>query len=192
MIAPETLIRLELEKVFIEIADNAHSDITSDRLLATAPFTQAEQIKLVSGRIEEIRKLQSLGISIRLTRFENILPIFETLRPSGAFLPPQDLLLFIPVLQNFQSISSQFAPRNDISLLMSFTPTLKHFPELLEPLEASIDHDGTIKDSASAQLREIRRAKRSLAARIRKKIEEIVRDNNSFRMISLPSAPADG
>lgn len=178
MIAQETLIRLELEKILTEIANNSHSDITTERLLSTVPFTNAEQIKLVSGRIEEIRKLQSLGIPVRLSQFENIIPVLETLRPTGAFLPPQDLLLFIPVLQNFQSISSQFSPRNDIVLLKSFNPPLKHFPELLEPLEASIDHDGTIKDSASSQLREIRRAKRSLAARIRKKIEEIVRDNN--------------
>ena len=104
-------------------------------------------------------------------------PLLEIVRPAGAFLAPQDLLLFIPVLSAFSDISRQLAPRSDIPCLASLIPPLRSFPDILEPLAASIDHDGSIMDSASVQLREIRRAKRSLAARIRKKIEEIVRDN---------------
>ena len=61
---------------------------------------------------------------------------------------------------------------------MALEPPLKPFSDILEPLAASIDTDGSIMDGASSQLREIRRAKRSLSARIRKKIEEIVRDSN--------------
>jgi len=177
MISSETLRRLELEKVFAEIAENAHSDITKERLLATAPFADPIAVTLVSGRIEEIRRLESLGIGIRISAFDNILPILERVRPSGALLPPVDLLLLIPVLQNFKSISSQLTPRNDIPLLNSFDKKIAPFPEILEPLEASIENDGSIKDDASPQLREIRRGKRALAGRIRKKIEEIVRDS---------------
>lgn len=54
---------------------------------------------------------------------------------------------------------------------------MRSFSDILEPLVASIDADGSIMDSASTLLRETRRAKRSLAGRIRKKIEEIIRDS---------------
>lgn len=178
MITPETLKRLEFDKILAEIADQAHSENTRESILATAPLSDPDQIRIVSGRIGEIRSLLNFGIGLNLSAFEDIRPLLEVVRPSGAFLAPTELLLFIPVLRIFNDISRQFAPRADIPLLASLTPPLKSFPELLEPLASSIDHDGSIMDSASPQLREIRRAKRSLSARIRKKIEEIVRDNN--------------
>lgn len=178
MITRETLKRLEFDKILAEVATRVHSDVTRQRLQETMPLGELEAIQLVSGRVAEIRTLTGLGIGLRLAPFEDIRPMLETLRPSGAFLAPQELLLFLPVLRVFSDVSRQLVPRDDIPLLLSLEPPLKPFSDILEPLVASIDGDGSILDSASAQLREIRRAKRSLSARIRKKIEEIVRDNN--------------
>ncbi|HEY3308400.1 MAG TPA: endonuclease MutS2 [Desulfuromonadaceae bacterium] len=178
MITTETLKRLEFDKILIEIASHAHSDVTRELIMAIAPLADSGRIRLISGRISEIRSLAGQGVGLRLTEFDDIRPLLEVVRPSGAFLSPAELLLLIPALRNCSDIARQLAPRHDIPLLKSLEPVLKPFPEILEPLTASIDNDAGILDSASPQLREIRRAKRSLAARIRKKIEEIVRDNN--------------
>ena len=178
MITPETLKRLEFDKILAEIATRVHSPVTCQQLQETMPQCDAEQIRLISGRVAEIRRLAGSGIALRLAQFEDIRPLLEILRPAGALLAPQELLLFIPVLSICSDVARQFAPRDDVPLLLSLEPRLRPFSDILEPLVASIDHDGSIMDSASPQLREIRRGKRSLAARIRKKIEEIVRDNN--------------
>ncbi|MBK5276819.1 MAG: Smr/MutS family protein [Desulfuromonadales bacterium] len=178
MITPETLKRLEFDKILAEIATRVHSDVSRRQLMESAPQTDIASIDSISGRVSEIRALSSLGIDLRLAEFEDIRPLLETIRPSGAFLAPRELLVFLPVLRIFSDVSRQFAPRGDIPLLRAIDPPLKPFADILEPLAASIDSDGSIMDGASSQLREIRRAKRSLSARIRKKIEEIVRDNN--------------
>jgi DNA mismatch repair protein MutS2 len=178
MITPQTLKLLEFDKILAEIATLAHSDATRDDILGTAPLTDGELIRLTAGRIGELRALADLGVGLRLDAFEDIRPLLERVRPAGALLAPAELLLFIPVLAVFRDISRQLAPRTDVPLLASLAPPLRPFPEILEPLTASIDHDANIMDSASNDLREIRKAKRSLAARIRKKIEEIVRANN--------------
>jgi DNA mismatch repair protein MutS2 len=178
MITPETLKRLEFDKILAEIATRVHSAVTRQRLQEIMPKGDLELIRLISGRVAEIRRLSGLGIALRLSEFEDIRPLLEILRPTGAFLTPHQLLVFIPVLRIYSDLFRQFAPRDDIPLLLSLEPRLKSFSDILEPLVASIDHDGSIMDSASPQLKEIRRGKRSLAARIRKKIEEIVRDNN--------------
>lgn len=178
MITSETLKRLEFDKILAEIATRVHGPVTRQRLQETMPQGDLEQIRLISGRVAEIRRLAGLGIALRLAEFDDIRPLLEIVRPAGAFLAPQELLFFIPVLRICSDVSRQFAPRDDIPLLLSLQPRLRSFSDILEPLTASIDHDGSILDSASSQLREIRRGKRSLAARIRKKIEEIVRDNN--------------
>jgi DNA mismatch repair protein MutS2 len=178
MIISETLKRLEFDKILAEIATRVHSPVTRNVLQETMPQTDVSQIRLIAGRVAEIRRLAGIGIPLRLAEFDDIRPLLEIVRPTGAFLAPQELLHFIPVLRIYSDIFRQFSPRDDIPLLLSIEPRLKSFADILEPLVASIDHDGSIMDSASPQLREIRRGKRSLAARIRKKIEEIVRDNN--------------
>ncbi|MEI6702811.1 MAG: endonuclease MutS2 [Deltaproteobacteria bacterium] len=177
MIASETLARLEFEKLLAEIVRHAHSESSGERILATRPGNDFAALKTTSGRIEEIRALDRSGIALSLGSFEDIRPSLDLLKPVGAILTPHELLLFIPVLRLYSALSRQFSHRDDIPLLKGIIPNLKGFPEILEPLDSSIDHDGTIMDSASALLRETRRAKRTLAGRIRKKIEEIIRNS---------------
>lgn len=177
MISPDTLARLEFDKLLAEISSHAHSHCTVVHIHNIRPLSDITLIRTVSGRIEEIRALDRFGISLDLGSFEDIRPFFELLKPGGAVLPPSELLLFIPVLRLYASLARQFAQREDIPLLKSIAPQLRGFPEILEPLAASIDSDGSIMDSASTLLRETRRAKRGMAGRIRKKIEEIIRES---------------
>lgn len=177
MIAPETLSRLEFDKLLTEIATHAHSEGSMELIHAFSPTCNLAALRDKAGRIAEIRNLRRFGISLSLDAFEDIRSSLDRLKPAGAFLTPQELLTFIPVLDIFAAITRQFSPRDDIPLLKTLEPQLKGFPDILEPLTASIDHDGSIMDSASTFLRETRRAKRALASRIRKKIEEIIRDS---------------
>ncbi|MDD5285109.1 MAG: Smr/MutS family protein [Desulfuromonadaceae bacterium] len=177
MIAAETIARLEFEKLLTEIARHAQSECSSARILSTRPGNDLTALKTTSGRIDEIRALNRFGISLALSSFEDIRPPLELLKPAGAILNPHELLLFVPVLRIYSAINRQFSNRDDVPLLKGILPNLKSFPEILEPIESSVDHDGTILDSASTLLRETRRAKRTLAGRIRKKIEEIIRSS---------------
>lgn len=177
MIASETLARLEFDKLLTEISRHAHSSCTVERVLSIRPLNELLEIRTTSHRIGEIRALERSGISLALGRFEDIRPSLELLRPAGAVLAPLELLLFIPVLRLYADLARQFSHREDIPLLRSIEPQPRGFSDILEPLAASIDGDGSIMDSASKLLKETRRAKRGLAGRIRKKIEEIIRDS---------------
>jgi DNA mismatch repair protein MutS2 len=174
MIAPETLARLEFDKILTEISRHAHSAPTVARIGSITPLSDLQEIRTISGRIGEIRSLDRCGISLALGSFEDIRPSLELLRPVGVILPPLELLLFIPVLRLYADLARQCGHRDDIPLLKALEPRLRGFPDILEPLVASIDSDGSIMDSASTLLRDTRRAKRGLAGRIRKKIEEII------------------
>ncbi len=177
MITSETVACLEFDKILAEISRHAHSSCTIDRIGSIRPLNALQKISTVSGRIDEICALDLAGISLALGSFEDVRPYLERLRPAGAVLSPHDLLRFIPVFRLYAALARQFAPRVDLPLLRAINPPLQGFPDLLDPLVASIDADGSILDSASRLLKEIRRAKRSLAGRIRKKIEEIIRDS---------------
>lgn len=177
MIATETLARLEFDKLLVEISRHAHSSSTVERIHGISPLGELKKIRITSGQVDEIRALDRSGISLALGSFEDIRPSLELVRPIGAILAPLELLLFVPVLRLFADVARQFTHRDDLPLLKMIEPQLRALPDILEPLVASIDSDGSIMDSASPLLKETRRAKRGLAGRIRKKIEEIIRDS---------------
>ncbi len=179
MIAAATLTRLEFDKLLHGIARYSRSNATTDAILAIRPLQQEQSILQTWRQIEEIRSLLRQRIQLRISHFSDIRPLLESVRPDGAILNPLELLEFIPVLGSLAELHRQLAPREDIPCLRLLDPFPVAFSDILEPLSATLDDEGTILDSASRELAEIRRAKRTLAARIRKKLEEIVRQHET-------------
>ncbi len=179
MIKNETLRILEFDKVLATIAGFAYCDATRREILDLRPLSERPEIELRFGRVEEIRRMTQLGVPLRLAPFQDITRAMEMLRPDGALLDPTELVVFLPALRVLAAISRQFAYRTDIPLLQELAGHLTGFPAILEPLEASIDEEGNILDTASKLLFELRGRKRGLITRIRKRLEEIVRERQT-------------
>lgn len=179
MINNETLRILEFDRILATIAGFANSDATRHEIHLLRPLGERRDIELRFGQVEEIRRLAQLGVPLRIDPFMDINPAMEMVRPAGAVLDPRDLVVFLPVLKTLAAISRQFAYRTDIPLLQELAGHVRGFPEILEPLEASIDEEGNILDTASKLLFELRGRKRALTARIRKRLEEIVRERQT-------------
>jgi DNA mismatch repair protein MutS2 len=173
----ETLKTLEFNRILASIAGFANSDTTRQDVLKILPFSQREEIETRFGQVEELRSLSRMGLNPGLSSFKDILPLLEKVRPPGAVLDSRELVLFVPVLHVLSAISSRLGFRTDIPLLRALTARLTGFPDILEPLEQSLDSEGNILDTASRLLFELRTRKRNLTARIRKRLEEIVRDD---------------
>ena len=179
MIKDETLRILEFDKILAVIDGFAYSDATRREIHALRPLRDRGEIVQRFGRIEEIRRLTHLGVPLRIAPFQDITPVMEMIRPAGAVLDPRDLVVFLPVLRTLDAIARQFAYRTDIPLLQELAGHLTGFPAVLELLEAAVDEDGNILDTASKLLFELRGRKRSLTARIRRRLEEIVRERQT-------------
>jgi DNA mismatch repair protein MutS2 len=179
MISYATLCRLEFNKVLLAVAAFARSEASTTAILAMRPSANPQHIRTNWQRIEEIRGLVRQRISLRISRFSDIRPLLEQVRPDGAILTPFGLLEFIPVLGSLAELARQLAPRDDIPGLRLLEPFPVAFSDILEPLSATLDDEGNILDSASRELAEIRKAKRALAARVRRKLEEFVRKHET-------------
>ena len=178
MIRKEMVRTLEFDRILQEISRYCHSGASRDVVLGLLPLAEEEAIAARFGRVEEIRNLVSQGISLRISSFEDVRPILEKLRPLGAVLAPLELVAFIPLLENLAAIAGQLAYRTDIPLLRQLAGSVSGFPDILDPLKRSLDSEGNILDTASRLLFELRTRKRSLTARIRKRLEEIVRERD--------------
>jgi DNA mismatch repair protein MutS2 len=172
----ETLVNLEFDKIRQVIAGFARGDAAYDAILAIAPFATREEIARRFGLVGEIRYLSQQGVSLRLSPYRDISRSLEQVRPVGAVLSPLGLLAFIPVFRCLAAIARQFAYRTDIPLLQELAGFVTGFPDIREPLEKTLDEEGNILDTASRLLFELRGKKRALTARIRKRLEEIVRE----------------
>ena len=176
MISSDTLRLLEFDRVLTVIAGNAHSQVSDEAIRALRPLAGREEIEARFGRIAELRMLARTGAPVRFDPFPDIAPLLDAVRPVGAVPPAVVLAALIPVLSLLSRIARQLGHRPDIPRLKEITAHLTGFPDLLDELKISLDEEGNILDGASRLLAELRSRKRSLTVRIRRRLEEIVRE----------------
>lgn len=170
---------LEFEKILARISLFGHSPATIPFLMALSPSFSRGELELRFAQIEEIRQLNAAGITLPLARFDDIGMTLELARPEGAMLSPDELLLLMPLLKVSQNLASLFSYRSDIPLLRELSHAVQGFPDILEPLERTIAPDGGLLDTASDLLFNLRKSHRSLVSRVRKRLEEIVRERET-------------
>ncbi|MBJ6752513.1 endonuclease MutS2 [Geomonas anaerohicana] len=179
MINKDTLKRLEFDKILETAATFAHCEASHEGALAIAPLRTRQEMELRLGLVDEIRKLTRLGIALKLAPFEDITPQVRAVRPKGAVIAPIALQRFIPTLRVMAAVASQLSFRSDVPLLLAEVGCITGFPDLLNPLEHTVNEEGEILDTASRLLADIRGRKKGLTTRIKKRLEEIVRERHT-------------
>ncbi len=173
-----SLSLLEFNKLLGVISDFAHSEASRKAVLAMYPLADRGSIEKRLGQISEIMRIYEGGGKLSILQFSDIGPLLGRVAPEGAVLEALELAEFIPVLDNINAIASQIRQHEDLFQLNELADTLNGFPDILRVLERSIDSEGNILDSASPELAELRGQIRRLESRIRKKLEEVVRDGD--------------
>ena len=176
MMSKDTLRLLEFEKIVDRIALFANSPAALPLIRALSPLRSKSDAELRLSLVEEIRGLTCAGITLPLEPFEDIVTVIELARPDGSLLSTEELSLFVPVLRVSARIKNLLVYRSDIPLLTQAAAEVNSFPDILEPLEQTIAPDGGLLDSASNLLFNLRRNQRHLVAKVRKRLEEIVRE----------------
>lgn len=167
---------LEFEKIIDCIATFAHSAATTPLVYALAPLGAKSTIELRLALIAEIRHLALSGIRLPFAPFDDVAAIIERARPEGSLLTTDELALLVPILQVSDKVKKLLDYRSDIPLLRQISADVNSFPDILEPLQQTIAPDGGILDTASNLLFTLRRNQRHLLARVRKRLEEIIRE----------------
>ncbi|MBI5640795.1 MAG: endonuclease MutS2 [Nitrospirae bacterium] len=167
---------LEFNKLLALISEHANSEATKRLIQDIAPLSEIKEIETRQGQINEIMRMSHEGRRLRISHFQDISALISKVRPEGAVLEAFELAGFIPVLEISADISEQVREREELSFLRDLCSGLTGFPEILRILKRSVDSEGNILDSASALLADLREQIRRLETRIRKRLEEMVRD----------------
>ncbi|HXX81268.1 MAG TPA: hypothetical protein VEI46_06945, partial [Thermodesulfovibrionales bacterium] len=176
MITENALNLLEFHKLLRIISKYSHSEASRKAVGEITPLANREEIEKRLGQVHQIRRMSQENDPLRLSAFSDIGPLFDNLRPEGAVLDAKELSLFTPFLTVLSDTSSQLGERIDLTLLKEISNQLTGFPHILTLLKRSIDSDGNILDTASFLLAELRGKVRQLEGRVRRRLEEMMRD----------------
>src|SRR5208282_3057549 len=173
-----SLSLLEFNKLLGIIADFAHSEASRNAVLSMHPLADRSSIEKRLCQISEIMRIYEGGGTLSILQFSDIEPLLIRVAPEGAVLEALEIAEFMPVLDNISAIASQISLHEDLSQMNELAGTMKGFPEILRVLERSLDSEGNILDSASPELAGLRGQIRRLEGKIRKKLEDVVRDGD--------------
>ena len=169
---------LEFHKLLELVAGLTHSEASEKAVREIVPFDRMQDILTRQGRVREIMRMSDEGTPLRISYFPDISSLIAKVRPEGAVLDGHEVAGFIPVFDISGDISAQTHENDGLPFLRELASGLTGFPDLLRMLKRSVDSEGNILDSASALLADLREQIRRLEGRIRKKLEEMVRDDN--------------
>ncbi|MBI5181128.1 MAG: endonuclease MutS2, partial [Nitrospirae bacterium] len=179
MISQNSLDSLEFNKLLEIIAQYAKSDASRNAIFSIAPLSDKEEIENRFACIEEIRRMSQESRPLSILSFKDILPMLQKTRPADAIIEPVELVWLMEFLNSAHSAARQIKEDDSLIILNALIKNLTGMPELLQILNASIDKDGNILDSASPKLSELRREKRRIETKIRKSLEDITRDEGA-------------
>ena len=183
MVPDNTLELLEFPKLLRLIAGFANSEASGKSVLEIEPLYDKAEVETKQRQISEIRMMSQQGKPLKLHPFSDISPLFLKIKPESAVLEAIELAEFIPVLSIAFDISQDLEERFDLPYLIELTDNLTGFPDILKLLRKSIGSEGNILDSASFLLADLRKKIRNLEAKIRKNLEEMVRDERIASLI---------
>jgi DNA mismatch repair protein MutS2 len=173
----KTTASLEFDRILNEAARYTSSPPGASLIRALRPLASAADIQDRFEAISELRLLSDQDTPLVLGRFEDIEPFLNMLRPVGSLLEGKELLVFIPVLSNMETVVSTLEERGqELPALSEKLATLSGFPGLLSDLEKSIGGEGEILDTASPELKKLRQTLRRLDTKISRRLGEITRE----------------
>jgi DNA mismatch repair protein MutS2 len=139
--------------------------------LAPLPFGQARDELLF---VAEMVRLQQAGHSLPEALFDPVDESVAEVRPKGAFLDP-DALLEIRRLCRSSTQVRRFLESGETGLLNRAAQRIAPLDGLGKAIGDLLEDDGEIKESASSELRRIRREIRSAQAHVRKSLLSALR-----------------
>ncbi len=183
MISQSKLELLEFNKLLNIISDIAKSPATKKAIIEIHPFNNMDNILIRQKQINEILMMYQQGDPIRIFDFPDLSDLFIKAKPEGSILDGQELAGFLSLFEIIHDLITHINKRKDSPFLQALTASLTGFPSIVRILKKSIDYDGSILDSASVLLSELRGRIRKLTGRIRKKLEEMLQDTDTSKFL---------
>ncbi|MFJ5758251.1 endonuclease MutS2 [Neobacillus sp. NPDC093182] len=182
-----TLKVLEFTKVRDQLIEHATSSLGIDKLKRLVPSTDYEEVVKLQAETDEATTVLRIKGNVPLSGIHDIRAHIKR-SVIGGVLSSHELIQVASTIhasrQMKRFIEDIAEDRTEIPLLMEQVDRIIPLANLEESIRHAIDESGEVLDSASDLLRTLRHQLRANEARVREKLESMIRSSNAAKMLS--------
>ena len=178
---------LEFTKVRDQLIEHAASSLGIDRLKRLVPSTDFEEVVRLQAETDEASTVLRIKGNVPLSGIHDIRAHIKRSVIGGVLSAPElvQIASTIHASRKMKRFIEDIAEeRTEVPILMEQVDTIIPLAHLEESIKLAIDEGGEVLDSASVLLRSLRQQLRSNEARVREKLESMIRSSNAAKMLS--------
>lgn len=178
---------LEFDKVKEQLLEHVSSSLGKEKVEKLLPSSRLAEVVNWQEETDEAAAALRLRGHVPLGGIVDIRASLKRAKIGGT-LSPHELLDIASTIsasrQLKQFIESLHEEKEEFPHLAGFAEKLVALPEVQQAIERCIDDHGEVLDHASERLRSIRQQLRTTEARVREKLESIIRSPSAQKMLS--------
>lgn len=171
---------LEFNQIKNQVKNYCVGNIAKEQITNLQPYQDLEELKLRQKYLQQAMQLIYQYGRLPLGYYDDIEPLLLKANKDGTLFP-EDFVQIVYLLNNVKEIINYLAEKELVeNELLQLCNQLVLPKQLLKDINRCIDGSGNVLDSASSQLRQIRRRILGIEASIRSKIEQIKVSNKDY------------
>lgn len=178
---------LEFDKVKEQLLEHVSSSLGKEKVKQLLPSSDFNEVVRLQEETDEAVKVLRLKGNVPLEGIYDIRP--HTKRAAiGGSLSPHELIQVASTVHASRQIKRFIENLNEettnLPILAKYAERIIVLAELEEAIKHAIDDSGEVLDGASETLRSLRQQLRTKEARIRERLESMIRSSNAQKMLS--------
>jgi DNA mismatch repair protein MutS2 len=178
---------LEFDKVKEQLFEQASSTLGREKVRALVPSTEFDQVVKLQAETDEAATVIRIKGNVPLSGIHDIRAHIKR-SVIGGVLSPHELVHIASTIHTSRQmkhfIEDIAEERTEIPILLELTDKIIPLTNLEQAIKYAIDESGEVLDGASELLRSLRHQLRSTEARVREKLESMIRSSNAQKMLS--------
>ena len=177
---------LEFDKIKAQLIEHVASSLGRNKVEELVPSTDYNEVVRWQDETDEAAKVYRMRGTIPL---DGIYDIGAHVKRSsiGGMLSPLELnhvASTVHASRQMKRFIEEFHEEEAVPILYTLTDNITVLVEVEEEIKMAIDEQGAVLDSASDTLRTLRNQLRRNEARVREKLESMIRSSNAQKMLS--------
>ncbi len=177
---------LEFDKVRNQLIEHASSPLGREKAIALLPSVDFAEVSRLQEETDEAAKVLRLKGNVPLGGIHDIRPHVKRSQ-IGGMLSPHELIQVASTVHASRMMKrfvEDLQETTEVPILTGYTEGIIVLANLEESIRNAIDEGGELLDGASEALRSLRQQMRTREARVREKLESMIRSSNAAKMLS--------
>ncbi len=172
---------LEFEKILSRIQSYVYSGLGLSLCENISFITNKDTLELELSKTAEMKNILTREEYLQLDGLQDVRKILSKLNIEGSYIPSEEFLSILTFLRISRLTKSYFTRLNigteyDYEFIPKITSNLFTDKILESNIDSTIDETGTVRETASAELKRIRITIRKKTESLRKSLEKILKD----------------